>query len=261
MMNKTGLDAPRPAMFKLGLNAPRPGSIKMQFGSYLKATDVPTVPTAFGRPWLVRQWGMLGNDQEGDCFWAGACHESMMLRADADSNIPMFTTRTAFHDYHEATGTTDDIGTDLLDGMHYRQKTGISDTLGQRHKIDFYTELKPGDLHALDLAVFLFGVAGVGIKLPDSAEQQFNSMEVWSVMSGASLMGGHYVPCVGRNSLGNYLIVTWGRLQAVTPDWIQAYMDQGAVIISHERLKTSGISPQGFDWAKLQDDYHQLTGE
>ncbi len=203
---------------------------------------------------------MLGNDQEGDCFWAGACHESMMLHADAGSNIPMFTTRTAFHDYHDATGTSEDVGTDLLDGMHYRQKHGITDALGQRHKIDFYAALKPGDLHALDLAVYLFGAAGIGVQLPDSAEQQFNSMEVWSVEPGAEVIGGHYVPCVGRNSHGNYLIVSWGRLQAVDPEWIEEYMDQGAVIISKERLRATGLSPQGFNWAKLEDDYHQLTG-
>ncbi len=202
---------------------------------------------------------MLGNDKAGDCYWAGASHETMLLYADTGVNIPMFTTRTTLEDYHAATGPGDD-GTDMQVGCAYRQKTGIIDALGKRHNIEFYTGLTPGNFHELDLAVYLFGVAGVGVNLPDTAEQQFNYGEPWTVEPGAETVGGHYIPCIGRNSHGYYLVVTWGRLQAVDPEWLTEYMDQGAVMVSRERADAAGLTPQGFNIAQLEDDYHQLTG-
>jgi hypothetical protein len=70
---------------------------------------------------------------------------------------------------------------------------------------------------------------------------------------------GHYIPCIGRNSLGFFLFVTWGRLQAATPAWVQTYMDEGLVYISRERLNGQGLSPQGFNAAALEDDFREVT--
>lgn len=231
----------------------------MRFGAYFNTAELPTPPSVIGRPWLIRNWGLLGNDVASDCVWAGFAHEVMMLYADANTSIPTFTTREVLKDYHAATGP-DDEGTDLQEACAYRQKTGISDILGHRHAIDIYTALTPGDLKQIALTVFLFGFAGIGLRLPTTAETQFKYQESWSVEPGADVKGGHYVPCVGRNSLGDYLVVTWGRLHAVTPDFIEEYMDQGVAIISRERLTSSGLSPQGYNLSQLEDDFRQLTG-
>jgi hypothetical protein len=250
-------------MYKLGLNPPRPGSIKMRFGSYLTAAALPPVPAVFPDfPTFarIRNWGMLGNDTAGDCYWAGAAHETMLLYGAAGMKVPMFTTRTTLDDYHAATGPGD-VGTDMQAGCAYRQKKGIVDALGNQHKIEFYTSLTPGNFSELDLAVYLFGVAGIGVQLPDTAEAQFNYGEVWGVEPGSESKGGHYIPCIGRNSHGNYLVVTWGRLQAVDPEWLEEYMDQGVVMVSQERVNAEGLTPQGINMAQLEDDYHQLTGE
>lgn len=247
-------------MYKAGLKPPRPNSVKMLFGTYFKADKLPAVPTKFGRPWLVKNsWGMLGNDVEGDCFWAGAAHETMMLHADSHIGIPMFTTNTVLHDYHAATGGGDS-GTDMQEGYAWRQKIGIHDQLGGVHKIDIYTALRAKDERELELAVSILGVAGIGVKLPDNAESQFNYHEPWAVEPGAHVIAYHYVPVIGRNSLGDWLIVTWGRIQAMTPEWFEEYNDEGIAFLSRDRLNTSGLSPQGLDLAALEDDYHQLTG-
>ena len=247
-------------MYKLGLKPPRPDSIAMKFGSYFKAADLPAVPKVFGRPWLIRNWGMLGNDHYGDCYWAGAAHETAMLCADADIKVPTFTTNNVLSDYRDCTGSSADEGTDMQQGAAYRQKTGIVDILGKRHTIDIYTALRPGDLKELDLAVFLLGIAGVGVQLPNSTQYQFNNAEPFSVVRGADVIGGHYIPVIGRNSMGDYLAVTWGRLTAITPGWIAEYMDQGTAILSRERLSQKGLSPQGYNLSQLTDDYHNLMG-
>lgn len=250
--------------FKLGKKPARPDAVKMKFGSYFDAAKLPPVPALIGHPWLVRIWGMLGNDRAGDCVWAGFCHETALLHADSNLTVPTFTTKTVFADYHDATGfnpgdPSTDQGTDLQDGASYRQKTGIIDILGQRHKIDIYTALRVGDLNEIALAVFLFGAAGIGVRLPDTAEQQFNRMEPWTVEKGASIVGGHYIPCVGRNSLGDFLFVSWGRLTAATPNWVQTYMDEGICYVDRDRLNRNNVSPQNYNLAQLTDDYHQLT--
>lgn len=251
-------------MFKRGKLPARPGAVQLAFGSYFKATNLPAVPPRFGRPEIVRAWGVLANDQFGDCVWAGAAHETMLLRADAGFPSPPFMTRDVLADYAAVTGfdpnkPDSDQGTDVQAAAAYRQKTGIVDAAGARHKIDIYTSLRIGDLDQLALATYLLGTVGVGVDLPSSADNQFNMIEPWDVVSGDVSTGGHYIPCVGRNSAGNFLFVTWGRLQAATPRWVKQHMDEGVAYISSERLTAKGLSPEGFDAAQLSDDFTQIT--
>lgn len=237
----------------------------MRFGAYYNLSALPTPPAVFGRPWRVHAWGMLGNDRFGDCVWAGAAHETMLLEADASTEVATFTSANVLSDYSACTGfngndPTTDQGTSVADAASYRRQTGIICLTGRRHLIDAYVALESGNLNQLAFAVNEYGTAGVGVQLPDNAEGQFNMGEVWDVKPGTSTVGGHYIPCVGRNRLGNYLFVSWGRLQAATPKWVQTYMDEGLAYLSRERLRASGLSPEGFDLAKLEDDFKQLTG-
>lgn len=250
--------------FKRGKKPARPDAVKLKFGAYFKAAELPAVPLTFGRPWLIRHWGMLGNDKAGDCVWAGADHETMMLCADAGATVPLFTARATYADYASAGfrpgDPSTDNGTDVQQAASYRRKIGVLDANGKRHRIDMYAALRTGDLEQLALATFLFGAVGIGVRLPDNAEEQFDRMEVWTVAPNAPAGDGHYIPCVGRNSHGNFLFVTWGRLHAATPAWVATYMDEGLVYISRERLDAQGLSPQGFDLAALEDDFRQVTG-
>ena len=251
-------------MFKLGKLPARPEAIKLTFGSYFKAAELPPVPAVFGRPWLVHQWGILGNADFGDCVWAGAAHEVMLLLADAGFSPPPFMTSNVLSDYSAVTGfdpknPATDVGTDVQAAAAYRQKTGIIDATSARHKIDIYTSLHVGDLDQLALATYLLGVTGIGVNLPSSAEDQFNLAEPWDVVPGDTSSGGHYIPCVGRNGHGNFLFISWGRLQAATPAWIKANMDEGIAYVSAERLNAKGLSPEGFNSAALLDDFNEVT--
>ena len=249
--------------YKTGKKPARRDAVKLKFASYFKSSALPPVPKVFGRPWLIRNFGMLGNDQYGCCVWAGFAHETMLLRADADTTVPMFTTNCVLRDYAACTGfnpndPSTDQGTDVQEAAAYRQKTGIIDALRQRHQIDIYTALTPGNLTQLAAAVYFLGAAGVGVNLPDDAEDQFDRAEPWSI-GGTHTGNGHYISCIGRNSLGNFLFVSWGRLQAATPEWVYRNMDEGLAFVSRERLKATGLSPQGFDLAALEDDFQAVT--
>jgi len=259
-----------------GLRPPRAGAIQLRFGAFFSAADLPIVPVRFGRAGLIKSWGMFGNDKWGCCAWAGSAHETMMLCADAATPlappqlppakaVPIFQTENILADYAAATGFNptmpfSDQGTDLQQMCAYRQKTGIIDFTGKRHTIDVYADLRVGDLAELSLATYLNGATGVGVSLPSNAEDQFDNGEVWSVVPNQPGGDGHYISCIGRNSVGNYIFVTWGRLQAATPAWVQTYMNSGVAYISRERLNAKGLSPQGYNAAALNDNFKQLTG-
>ena len=198
----------------------------------------------------------------------------MMLCADAAATdarsmppsnlVPIFSTSNVLADYAAVTGFVaskpeTDVGTDPQQAAAYRQKTGLVDASGARHKIDVYTALRVGDVEQLALAVYLTGCAGVGVALPDNAEDQFDNGEVWTVEPNQPGGDGHYICCIGRNSHGNFLFVSWGRLQAATPQWVKTYMDEGIAYLSRERLSSKGLSPQGFNLAALEDDFREVT--
>ena len=252
-------------MFRLGKKPARPEAVKLRLAAYLDAAELPPVPAVIGRfaKW-PQAWKMLGNDLYGCCYWSGSAHETMLLKADAGYDVPMFTPYGVLKDYSAATGfnssdPSTDQGTDVQQGAAYRQKIGICDAAGVRHKIDIYTALKVGDVNQLALAVYLFGTVGIGLQLPTYAMDQFKMFEPWSVQTDSGTEGGHYVNLIGRNSVGSWIGVTWGRLQALTPGFISSYMDEGIAYLSPERLSAKGLSPQGLDIAGLQRDFQTVT--
>ena len=107
-------------------------------------------------------------------------------------------------------------------------------------------------------AVYLFGFVGIGILFPDYAMDQFNKGEPWDVVQHQPAPeDGHYIPIVGMEN-GNFVVVTWGRKQLMTPAFFKKYNDESVVYLSEEYLK-AGKSPEGLDVAALQADLSQVV--
>lgn len=231
-------------------------------------SKLPPRPRHFGHQNLVNDWGMLGNDQYGDCVWAGAAHETMLWAAAArPPGTPptvQFSTESVLSAYSQVTGFSpndpaSDQGTDMLSALNYRRTTGIQDLSSTVHKICAYVSLEPGDTDQLLNACYLFGGVGIGIQFPDSAQTQFQDGEPWSYTPGATLLGGHYVPVVGYNH--SYLeVVTWGRTIKMSKRFYQKYCDEAYAILDDEMLSPdTSLSPEGFDFAALQADLAEVT--
>jgi hypothetical protein len=257
--------------YKLGKTAARPDAVKLKFGAFFDAAQLPTPPATFGHYGLGLglSWKVLGNDKYSDCVFAGAAHETMMWTHRAGTGKPVdFSDADVLSDYSAVTGfnpanPSSDQGTDMTEAASYRRKVGVVDAVGVRHKIDSYVALRVGDTDQLALATYLFGAVGIGIRFPVSAMQRFNAGNPWDVLTlaqqrGDRIEGGHYIPCVGRNSDGNFLIVTWGRLQAMTPDFYRAFNDESLAYISLDPLKNN-LSPEGFDLTSLRRSFTALT--
>lgn len=240
---------------KLGKLPARPNAVALKFSTFFNAAALPTPPAEFGHYSVGASWGMLGNDQYGDCVLAGAAHETMVWAFTGGKRV-VFDETCVLADYSALTGFTpsnpaSDQGTDMQQAASYRRKVGVEDMSGNRHLIDSYVAIDAGRADELALAVYLTGAAGVGLNLPSSAEDQFDKGQPWTVVPGATIEGGHYVPCVGRNSDGNYLVVTWGRLHAMTPKFYETYCDEALAYVSIEALRNN-LSPEGFDAEKLR---------
>lgn len=245
---------------KLGKLPAREGAVSFRFAQYANAVKLPTPPRTFGHEAAVGpSWGMLGNDDYGCCVPAGAAHETMLWGHEG-GKVPSFTPDNVLADYAAVTGfdpskPDTDQGTDMSAFAAFRRKTGVVDATDQRHKIAAYLALEPGNLTELYQAAWLFGAVGIGIEFPGSAMAQFDAGKPWTVVRGASIEGGHYVPLVARRQ---YLeVVTWGKVQRVSTTFLGHYCDEALAYVSAEAL-TAGKSPEGFDYATLLADLAKL---
>lgn len=248
-------------MLKLGKTPGRAGAVKLKLKDYLDTSALPTPPAQFGheQTFAAKAWGMLGNDEYGDCVWAGAAHETMLWNKEAAATVA-FDSKHVLSDYSKVTGfnpddTNSDQGTDMQKAASYRRKTGVIDAHGKRHKVAAYLAITPGDIKEHLAALYLFGTVGIGIEFPGSAMDQFNQGKIWDVVNGASIEGGHYIPLV---AMRDYLVcVTWGQLQELTPTFFMTYNDESLVYLSEEMLE-AGKSPEGFNAAQLKADLAKL---
>jgi hypothetical protein len=247
---------------KLG-KKPARHAISFSFSTFFDASKLPTPPAVFGHYQAVHDFGLLGNDEYGDCVFAGAAHETMIWSIAGGKPQAQFTTANVLSDYSVVTGfkandPSTDQGTDVQTAAAYRRKRGVVDAHGKRHVVDSYVALRPGNVEELVLAVYLLGAAGVGIQLPSQAMDAFDDGEVWAVPAQPDIVGGHYIPCVGRNSRGNLVLVTWGRLQAMTPAFYERFNDETVAYVSLEVLNAKNLSPEGFDADGLRKALAQL---
>lgn len=253
---------------KLGKKPARPEAVSLKLATYQTGT-LPTPPANFGWDNLIAPdgWGMLGNDEWGDCAIAGSLHETLLWRASAKLTTPL-STACAVKNYAAVTGfdpnagpsgeNPTDQGTDVGVLASYRRKTGLVDAQGDRHMVAAYVALKPGDLDQLAAATWIFGAVGFGMEVPAYCQEQFGEGKPWDIRrTNAGIEGGHYVVCVGREN-GLWKFVTWGKVQYATDRFVQKYNDESVAYLSTEML-TNGVNLGGFNLAALQDDLQQVT--
>jgi hypothetical protein len=276
---------------KLGLADPVPGAVALRFGSYINWREAPTPPDHFtGHTEMVGHWGMLGNgaapdnppglpNGAGNCAIAGPCHQIMKATAEGGTMAP-FDTAAALTNYTAFTGfaltqpdgspwpidpftgepdNPTDAGTNIDDMAKQWRTNGLVDAAGAIHQIVAYVDLNPGDVRELWLAAWIFPLGvGCGYALPESALEQAADGQIWDVVPGSRIAGGHYVPTVARPAASLGAGVTWNRLQPFTARWHQAYNNQGIVPLSSEGL-VKAKTLEGFDLATLADDLKEIT--
>ena len=257
---------------RLGKAAPSYDHRDLKFRDFLVPERLPTPPAQFGFGTLYQDWGMLGNGPDdsvepgfqgaGDCVFAGACHETMLWNREAGHPVT-FTGANTISDYSAVTGyviddPNSDQGTNVRTALGYRRSTGVIDSGGQRHTIGAYVALEPGNWEELIQAAYVLLAVGIGLEFPSSAMDQFNNGQIWSVVPGSQVEGGHYVSVTGRRTADDIGLITWGRRQGMTRSFYTKYCDEAWGIITLEELK-NGRNVRGFDYPGLQSALNQLS--
>ena len=253
-----------PRKLKLGKGVARHDPRALLLASYLTPA-LPTPPASFDLTTKVGpSWGMMDNDQLGDCTCAAAGHLIMEWTANAQAQMVTPTDQQIVEAYSAITGYnpvtgSDDNGAVEVDVLNYWRQSGIAG-----HQIGAYMALEPSNhSHIMD-SVYIFGGCYIGMQLPISAQAQTQNHQPWSVPPGGAIgdgkpgsWGGHAVPVMAYDSRG-VTVVTWGALQIMTWSFWEAYCDEAYAILSTDYLTGQKTTPQGFNLTQLQADLADL---
>lgn len=258
---------------KLGKLPKTPDERDAQLGDFLsgprgRLADVGNYAMLDGRLYDFEEfpWGMLGNDKVGDCVPAMAAHSQMLDDAEGHRRIPGFVDDSVLGDYSTVTGyvkgkPSTDRGTEMRAYLKYWRANGIADGTGKDHRIGFFASIDPKDLEALSSALRALGKVPIGFEVPAYAMDQFNAGEPFHLVDGdETIEGGHCVLVVGI--LGGYLVVvTWGTLALMAPDFYTRFNDEAWGYATGAMLDPqSGLTISGLDVEKVRAYVRGLEG-
>ena len=203
-------------------------------------------------------WGMLGNDQYGDCVQCDTAH-SLMLRTANAGEIVVPSEQDVLSLYTSVTGfdpkvPASDQGTDESTMCEYLQSTGF---LG--HKASSIGSIDPKNLDYVRWCIQLFGTCRIGLNLPYYADDQFTRGQPWDISTtGDQETGGHDVPLVDYRG-GNFSCITWGKQQTITPAFLAKYCEEAHVELYPDWIRAQGTAPSNFNLAQLMADLQSIS--
>ena len=209
-------------------------------------------------------WQMDGNDAYGDCVFADCAHQEMLRTANVgkiwipsvEEVLALYSACTGFNPDDPST----DQGANEGDVIQYLTQHGW---LGR--KLDGHADLDPTQAEHMKWAVCIFGASRLGVNLPQSAMDQFRTNQPWDYAGDDSPIGGHDVPLVKYD--GHYFyVVTWGRLQAVTPGWMAAtypdgtpYVEEAHAELALDWVNAKGTAPNRLNLKQLVADLNSIV--
>ena len=173
----------------------------------------------------ITDWGMLGNDEYGDCTFAGRQHNKMAKAAAAKLTEPWETAAALVAEYL-AYDHGQDTGAVIANLLLSWYRAG---------KILAFAPVDHSDPAQVDSAMQEFHGCYVGVSLTDDADQMFSEGLPWG--SGSLTPDpddGHCIVKVKADGRELDTWVTWGAEQQSTLRWTAACLDEAWVIITTE---------------------------
>lgn len=244
--------------FRLGKQRATPARPKLRFATLAGSLAAPPATLDFYTE--VSDWPMYLNDRYGDCVWAGFGHQIEQITRYGQGHTIEITDQDVETGY-ESTGfrpddPNTDQGTNVEDGLSYWRKTGLAG-----HKIVAYAAVDVSNATEIKQAAALFGAVGIGFNFPAYAMDQFDAGKPWDVQkANASIEGGHYVIVVGYDGTYFY-VVTWGKVQKMTPAFFRKYVDEAYVVADDEMVSAVSQYVEGTDLHAFGEQFASLTGE
>jgi hypothetical protein len=215
--------------------------------AFYQENPLPVAPAKVQVP-SVANWEMFGNDKYGDCTFAGIAHAEIAASHVLGLNEVVPTDQEVIDAYLSYTGGKDQ-GAVEADLLKFWQNNALF-----AGKVAAYAPTDHADLQELRSVIAAYGVAYIGVVLPNPCEQQFAENKPWALThtpADSNIIGGHCIILVGYDEQHFYCI-TWGKVQAIEISWLQSYMQESWAIITPEIVKKGNYGELRLD-ALLSD--------
>lgn len=248
-----------PQLLKLGKKRPKFHPKTMFFRHYFVA--VPPAPAVcyFNKRLGQNAWNMYLNDSLGCCAIADPAHHVLLEtsytgKVANPTDAEVLTAYEAVGGYIPGNPGTDN-GCAMTDVFNYWSTTGIAGS-----KIAGWVQIDPKNVAHVQQAIYAFGGVHMGVQLPNSAMDQFNAGQPWTVLANdGGVAGGHAVYVPGYLGSDWICPVTWGQNIQASWAWMLQYCDEMYATISLDWLSTqAGLSPSHLNLAALQNDLQAL---
>lgn len=246
--------------YKLGKLPAKRDKRNIKFVKVLDRSKLPTIPDSWdidkSFPFKIPS-PMFANNQWGCCVMAERAHQTLRFEAIEQKRALNILDSQVLSEYWKEQGgdskTRPDNGLCILDSLKLWRSQGW---LSRNYNIYAFAEINRMKMGEIKTAIFLLsGVCG-GVMLPQSAMDQFDAGQPWSVTSkGTQITGGHGLYWKAFTPDG-IVCKTWGKDQFATWEWFFKYTDElyGIVDNKDHFLKNSPV-----DVGKLNGYLKQVT--
>jgi hypothetical protein len=211
--------------------------------------------------------GMLGNDQWGDCVFAGCGHiveggtfwgQGAEVTVTTDQVLAMDAAVTGFDPHAGPPGNNPtDQGSTLQAGLGYLVKTGLAGI-----KAAAFGELDAADTSSWQQALAEMGPLMAGVGVGDAEMQDFAAGLTWDVTPGQQANPEDHCVILCGFQPGAVFCWTWGGLQAMTPDWFSLNCAEvWGVALPSWVSKVRGTDPENVNLAEFGLQFSELTGQ
>ncbi len=256
---------------KLGAHVGGGNPLFPMLRDYVRRTSTVQVPATCNRDDKDINYGMLANDQIGDCVIAAIYHAIMHMHKGAGKPIPSPDVLTALtvKVYSAITGyvpgdPSSDNGTDPTQAWTYWRKHGVPwpDPSGaiSEHKIIGSAQVLPHDGMNLKRGIYEFDCVGLSLNLPLAWQR----MGVWDAGGDPASpqwqpggWGGHEVLGVSYDT-EHIAIITWGGVKLMTWRGWGTYGTLALCHLTRDQIASGGVSQTGVDLAALAVDLQAL---
>lgn len=240
---------------RLGRKAVKTDTRTLRLEHYFTAA---LAPPPQSRDWAkgLTNFGVLMNDQLGDCTIAGVGHAIQVF--SANTGVEAVVTDAQALQYYEqwdgynpADPSTDQGGVEL-DVLTNWKAQGFAG-----HVLDGFADVKPAHTANVKQAINLFGGLYIGMNVPNFIMAAIP--QVWDVVADdGGIDGGHCVFVAGYDPIG-LTFISWGLLYKMTWAFWNKYVDEAHTLISQDFIMANGLDPSGFALAALEADLAKIS--
>ena len=223
-------------------------------------TLAPPPPSANYVANMPANFGMMLNDQLGDCTCAAVYHARQVWTFNATKQEATEPDSDVLRLYEQACGynpknpASDQGGNEQHVLQFLLRKGAPTGPDGKsQDKIVAFVEVDPRNIDDVKRTINDCGLAYIGFNVPQNIMPTGGDPPaVWTVdQSNAKILGGHAVVLPGYDSKGA-TVISWGQLYTMTWDFFSTYVDEVYAIADNAWVDATGKTPAGMTIAELQ---------